>query len=155
MYKDLYIFDALGNHIIESDQIRWGEWYQTANRIIKTTVYPWQKKELKVSTVFLAIDDNFSEFGGPILYETMLFGCASLIATLAELSERYEKIGNGYTPEILERYSTRTEAEKGHQRMCTFIEVCLHRITQEIIQKENQAFNLNGNKLLNDVEREA
>ena len=54
---------------------------------------------IKISTVFLCIDHNFSQEGGPILFETMIFNCPS-----SELNH-YQK-----------RYRTWEEAERGHEK---------------------------------------
>lgn len=52
---------------------------------------------IRVSTVFLCINHNFSGVGDPILFETMVFG--------------------GPLDEETERYCTEDEALKGHERM--------------------------------------
>ena len=51
-----------------------------------------------VSTVFLGLNHNHSEHGGPILFETMIFG--------------------GPLDQHQTRYETYAEAEQGHADMC-------------------------------------
>ena len=70
-----------------------------------------------LSTVFLGIDHNYSFYGPPIIYESMLFG--------------YEK-------EIMLRYSTREEALEGHLRILLSLNV------QERDIFSLNAFNKNG-----------
>lgn len=55
--------------------------------------------ELRVSTVFLGLDHNFTGKGPPILFETMVFG-----GTLEEMGQRYH---------------TEEEALKGHLEIVT------------------------------------
>jgi len=77
--------------IIEHDLIKWAEWFETADRIVK------QDKigNTIISTVFLGLDHSF---GGhePLLFETMIFN----------------RIHDDYQ----ERYSSWDEAEIGHQK---------------------------------------
>ena len=53
--------------------------------------------EVKVSTVFLGVDHNFSNQGPPILFETMVFG--------------------GMLDREQQRYATWEKAEAGHKRI--------------------------------------
>jgi hypothetical protein len=55
-----------------------------------------EQGDVSVSTVLLVIDHAFE--GEPLIFETMVFG--------------------GEHDELCERYSTRDEAVKGHQRVC-------------------------------------
>ena len=61
----------------------------------------------RVSTVFLALDHNFSDQGPPILFETMVFP---------------EKNNSDLA---CERYSTWEQAMKGHRRMVAAVHHCL------------------------------
>ena len=72
------------------DVLHWAEWFETANRIVKQTVFA---NGTRVSTVFLGIDHSFSN-GPPLLFETMVFG------------------GPYHGEE--DRYTTWDEAEAGH-----------------------------------------
>ena len=53
-----------------SDLIEWSMWMGTAN----TQVAETKVGGLRVSTVFLGLDHNYSGTGDPILFETMIFG---------------------------------------------------------------------------------
>lgn len=57
-----------------------------------------EAKDIWVSTVFLHIDHNFWGEGGPVLFETMIFG--------------------GQHNERIWRYRTWEEAERGHKVAC-------------------------------------
>ncbi|HXM32269.1 MAG TPA: hypothetical protein VN921_01355 [Chthoniobacterales bacterium] len=78
------------------DAREWGRWFETSGpeRIVaQDDPIPG----VQVSTVFLGLDHNFGRDGGPMLFETMVFG--------GELDE--EQV----------RYSTWKEAEAGHKEM--------------------------------------
>ena len=88
-----------GQYILEgkepklvNDIIKWGKWFETANRHVAKTRLP---NKVTVSTVFLGLDHSFGE-GTPILFETMIFG--------------------GKHNDYQERYATWGEAEVGHQK---------------------------------------
>ena len=53
----------------EPDILKWGEWFNTAERLVAKTEIPGGI----VSTVFLGIDHRFSWEGPPLLFETMVF----------------------------------------------------------------------------------
>lgn len=76
--------------LIEPDTIKWAQWFEKANRIIKSDIVLGSH----ISTVFLGLDHSFMG-GPPMLFETMIFG--------------------GEQDSYQERYSTWDEAEKGHQ----------------------------------------
>jgi len=61
----------------------------------------------KVSTVFLALDHNYSSVGPPILFESMVFG------------------PKDYSDLACVRYATWTEAERGHQILVDGVRKCL------------------------------
>jgi hypothetical protein len=70
MRNDKFILDG-HNPIPESDVLKWGKWFETADRVVqKTRVTP----KVEVSTVFLGLDHNFLDKGKPVLFETMIFG---------------------------------------------------------------------------------
>jgi len=84
MRNDHYILDADGEpQVVEvynergrmdrGALIRWAMWFEHAEnrRVLQTVV---GKEGGRVSTVFLALDHNFTEIGPPILWETMVFG---------------------------------------------------------------------------------
>jgi hypothetical protein len=65
-----YILEE-GKPRVEPDLIKWAEWFEDGdNRRVDMTMVG----DSKVSTVFLALDHNFSRKGPPILWETMVFG---------------------------------------------------------------------------------
>jgi hypothetical protein len=65
-----YKLDARGEPIPEPDLMKWADWFETADRRVAKDYVG----EVKVSTVFLGLDHNFSGGGNPILWETMVFG---------------------------------------------------------------------------------
>jgi len=80
-----------------SDVIYWGKWFEkNDDRIVKQETLD---NGLWVSTVFLGIDHNFG-FGKPLLFETMVF----------KSKDNLDEID-------MDRYSTWTEAEKGHKKL--------------------------------------
>ena len=79
----------------EPDLLKWAEWFQTANRVVKRTEVPGGL----ISTVFLGVDHNFQGGGPPILFETM---------TLADGESAGYKL-----------CSTWSEAEKQHDEAVT------------------------------------
>lgn len=53
----------------EPDLMKWAEWFETADRLIKKT----EKDGVRISTAFLGIDHQYLD-GEPLLFETMVFG---------------------------------------------------------------------------------
>ena len=76
-----YILDNDENPVLEPDILKWGEWYETADRQVADT----KIDGVRISTVFLGIDHAFGS-GDPVLYETMIFG--------GEHNEYQERCGN-------------------------------------------------------------
>lgn len=64
--------------------------------IAKRTVAKSVIGKVRISTVFLGLDHNYSQMGPPILFETMIFG--------------------GKHDEYQERYATWDEAVEGHNK---------------------------------------
>lgn len=90
-----YILDRKHNPIICNDLKKWASFFSDIkNRQVALT----EKKNVAVSTVFLGLDHNFNGEGGPILFETMIFG--------------------GFHNEEMRRYRTWEEAKEGHKAMC-------------------------------------
>ena len=76
------------------DPLEWAKFFEEADRRrVAVTELPGA---VRVSTVFLGLDHNWSLEGPPILFETMIFG--------------------GPHDEYQERYATWGEAEAGHAR---------------------------------------
>ncbi|MDD5008568.1 MAG: hypothetical protein PHC68_09270 [Syntrophorhabdaceae bacterium] len=81
-----------GHRPVLCDLEEWSSWYENADR--ERVVGKTQIGEVKISTVFLAIDHNWSGVGRPVLFETMIFG--------------------GPLDQSQWRYSSWEEAEVGH-----------------------------------------
>lgn len=77
------------------DLMEWCQWMQDNknNRHVGKDDVP----EGRVSTVFLGLDHSFGDSGGPVLFETLVFG--------------------GRLDGEMERYMTWDEAEAGHKLM--------------------------------------
>lgn len=73
--NDKYILDADGRTPIECDDVLvWACWFEKhEHRRVARTKLPWGTV---ISTVFLALNHNWSDHGAPILWETMIFGGA-------------------------------------------------------------------------------
>ncbi len=97
-----YILEGKAPKLVE-DVIEWAEWFETADCHVASTKL---KNGVRVSTVFLGLDRNFSLEGEPILFETMLFG--------------------GKHDQYQERYSTWEEAEEGHKKALAKVEELLN-----------------------------
>lgn len=52
----------------EPDLLKWGEWFETADRIVAKT----EVGSILISTVFLGLDHAWHD-GAPLLFETMVF----------------------------------------------------------------------------------
>lgn len=79
----------------EPDIIKWGKWFQDADRHVAQD----DDEKYKISTIFLGINHNFGEEGPPLLFETMVFKRGS------------------WSEEDCARYATQEEAEAGHAAM--------------------------------------
>lgn len=95
IFDNLYILDDGGNPVVARDLTKWGMWMfdPGAHRNIALD----ELGDIRVSTVFLGLDHNWSDVGEPLLFETMIFG--------------------GQFNEYCERYCTRREALEGHLRV--------------------------------------
>jgi Mrp family chromosome partitioning ATPase len=89
-----YILDEQGKATRCDDVIAWGQWFETAERVVK------QEKigASKISTVFLGLDHNMIGHGPPVLWETMVFG--------GELDQEQDRCAGN-----------REQAEAMHERM--------------------------------------
>jgi len=96
MRPHLYILKGK-EPIPEPDSIEWNYWFSTADRRVADTLIG----EVRISTVFLGLDYNFSMFGSPVLFETVIFG--------------------GVDDGFQRRYCTWQEAEQGHQETVLFV----------------------------------
>lgn len=59
-----------GKPVMEPDIMKWAKWFETRDRIVEQT----KIGSVKISTVFLGLDHNYSDSGPPVLWETMVFG---------------------------------------------------------------------------------
>lgn len=104
---------ALDCSIPENFQ-RWGEWYNdhSRRRMFRTEI-----NGQIVSTVFLGIDHNYSDYGPPVLFETMIFK-------------------GSHTEEYCERYCTYDQAHAGHILTCAMLgDYRLPRKTKKKLRK--------------------
>jgi len=78
--------NAAGDPEPAADVVAWGEWFETANRVVRCTRIdaaghavdvPRRGESIPgcvyVSTVFLGLDHNWTASGPPVLWETMIF----------------------------------------------------------------------------------
>lgn len=94
------------------DTLKWGKWYETAERhVAQTTV-----GNLWVSTVFLGMDHQYGD-GPPLLYETMVFG----------FDEKGER---DYADRECYRYSTWDDAEAGHAAVVKQLQKQLESVSE-------------------------
>ena len=94
-----YYLDEEGNHVPTEDVIEFAAKFSYDDP--KRFVGIFRKGDFMISTVFLGIDHNWLK-GEPQLYETCIFT-------------------GGLGGDVVERYSTRAEALKGHQYWCSLI----------------------------------
>jgi hypothetical protein len=95
--SEKYILDANGNPVPEENLLRWGKWFETADRTVANDTIG----AVRVSTVFLGLDHAFGG-GPPMLFETMIFG--------------------GVHDEFQQRYSTREQAIAGHAQAIDLVD---------------------------------
>jgi hypothetical protein len=82
-----------------ADVLTWAQWFETAtNRIVAQDCDEGSAPGVKVSTVFLGLDHNFSGGGPPLLWETMVFG--------------------GPDDGLTQRYASLATAQAGHRAVC-------------------------------------
>lgn len=96
-----YVLDEHGEPQPEPDIRKWAQWYENCERHI---LYDELPSGVKVSTVFLGLDHNFGMKGPPVLWETMIFG--------------------GPHNHYQDRYTSKSEAIKGHIHALRLAETC-------------------------------
>ncbi len=111
-----YILDANNQPIEEPDLIKWSRWFEEADRQLENTIIG----NIRISTIFLGIDHNFSSEGPPVLWETMIFGGPN----------------NGYQ----NRYSYIEDARAGHKLA---VYIAKGEITPEALQEVEKALGNN------------
>lgn len=111
-FPNHYILDREGKPVSEPDLLRLGKWFEK-NHKTPLTCTQTNIKELLVSTIFLGIDHSFSIFKNhrdPELWETIIF--------------KGNQEGDNFAQSIyMERYSTKKEADAGHERACELAEL--------------------------------
>lgn len=65
-----YVLNVFREPVPCADLLEWAGWLEKANRIVSREMVG----NVKVSTVFLGLDHNFSGVRRPVLFETMIFG---------------------------------------------------------------------------------
>lgn len=87
--------------ILCENLLEWARWMDEAHkrkgRRVALTIFGSGKNRIRVSTVFLGLDYNFSAKGPPIIFETLIDGPGA--------------------DEDMYRYSTWEEAEEGHRKL--------------------------------------
>jgi len=103
MEKDPFAKYVLDGHdpVPEPDPIKWGIWFETADRHVANTRLP---NGLVVSTVFLGLDHAFWNEGPPILFETMVFD-----------------EDDGAEDDYTRRYATWDDAAAGHAAIVALV----------------------------------
>ena len=96
MQSGYWILDADKRPVKVADVLEWGRYFETADKIVKQETVG----DVRVSTVFLGIDHNWSD-GPPVLFETMIFG--------------------GEHDQYLDRCSTWKQAEQMHEKACALV----------------------------------
>jgi hypothetical protein len=86
-----WVVTADGQPRHEPDLVAWANWMETADRTVACDTLD---DGVRVSTVFLGTDHNWTSHGPPILWETMIFG--------------------GPHDEAMWRYASLDEAVAGH-----------------------------------------
>lgn len=112
----VYMLDAYGQIVpidletaSEYERSRYERWLASsispggaAQRRVDYTVLMYDDHKIVVSTVFLSLNHNFGEEGPPILWETCVMGAAD---------------------DYMQRYTSREDAERGHDLVLTRVMV--------------------------------
>lgn len=64
-----YILDESGTPVLEENTVKWAVWFETADRKVRHETIG----DSTISTVFLGLDNSWSDHREPILWETMVF----------------------------------------------------------------------------------
>lgn len=106
---DKYILDAHGEPVPCADMLTWSRWMERADRRVAQDMDEGDEHGVKVrvSTVFLGLDHNFSGRGRPVLWETLVFG--------------------GVLNGEMDRYTSLAAALAGHQAMCARVGATIER----------------------------
>lgn len=108
----LYVLDEHGQPVPEPDALAWGAWME-ARRVDGTLHVSEDYDEgdadgkIRISTVFLGIDNGWGLRDVPVLWETMVFG--------------------GPLDGEQDRYTSLLDAIAGHQAMCQRVTAMLNQ----------------------------
>lgn len=122
---DNYILDDEGEPVVEPDLLGWARWFeQSSNRVVLQD----RRGCVRISTVFLGLDHNFSLTGPPVLWETLIF--------------------EGALDGKMWRYTSRLDALIGHQHAVTLVETfrAVPRKTKKAMQKWAQYTRLHADE---------
>lgn len=114
--RDMKYYVLIERRVVAIDDIlQWGKWFELSrvdgsSRVAETTVGDYW-----VSTVFLGLDHRFTGNGPPIVFETICFS----------------QKGDHASDEMMQRYCTFEEAERGHNALVEMLRV-LEADAQEI-----------------------
>lgn len=89
----LYTLDENGKPKKEEDYFKWGKWFETADRIVKTTTIG----AFHINTVFLGINHGW-HLKDPLLWETAVIYCDKYI--------------------MIEKYQHKEHALEQHDKIC-------------------------------------
>jgi hypothetical protein len=92
-----YILDEDGRPVPEPDLLTWAAWMESTDRHLAMDILPGG---VRVSTIFLGLDQHFLFGSVPMLWETMIFG--------------------GEHHLYQERYTSKQAAVEGHARALAF-----------------------------------
>lgn len=100
----------------EPDLIKWGQFMQSEKRTVKKSTAKIKLGglaigEVVISTVFLGLDHSFNN-GGPLLFETMVFG--------------------GIMDQEQDRCGTWEAAEKMHELMCERVKTAYKELNNDV-----------------------
>lgn len=94
-----FILDEHGEPREVDDLFEYARWWATADRTVSNDFDEGDGgRTIRVSTVFLGLDHNYSGKGPPVLWESMIFG--------------------GVLDGEQERYTSKEAAARGHQELC-------------------------------------
>jgi hypothetical protein len=116
----------------EATQEEWSAWSKDADWEKHHRVAEWSTEQVRVSTVFLAIDHSHGMGGPPILFETMVF-----------LAKGVTRVGP-YGDNECWRSCTRAEAQADHDRVVLMCRAFLGEFGQAVLDAAETAVRLDG-----------
>lgn len=94
-----YILNDDGEAVEEPDLMKWARWFEHADSVRQTHLDT--VGDVRISTIFMALDFNFTPGGLPLLFETMVIG--------------------GEHDRHMERCSTRDQAKDQHDEVVRLV----------------------------------